>query len=131
MNQSYIDVHVPRKVTRGNLMEIYARFIDLQTNKLITIPNIYLQIISTDDHEYWKTSIIKQNESILHIAIGTLEMKDKKYVIKISDHKEMQSFGFNQVKVKNSSKIFTKKNQYLKVQFCTNNIRNRVGVEPK
>jgi len=98
MNQSYIDVHVPRKVTRGDLMEIYAKFIDLETKKLITIPNIYLQIISTDDHQYWPTSIIKQNTPILHIAIGTLEMKDKKYIIKVSDHKEMFSFGFNLVK---------------------------------
>jgi len=99
-------------------MEIYARFIDVETKKLITIPNIYLQIISTDDHEYWKTSIIKQNESILHIAIGTLEMKDEKYVVKVSDHKEMQSFGFNQVKVKNYMKLFSKKKQPVKIQFC-------------
>ena len=114
----YIDVHIPNKVTRGDLMEIYAKFIDLETKKLITIPNIYLQILSTDDHEYWPTSIIKQNTSVLRIAIGTLEMKDEKYIIKVSDHKEMQSFGFNQVKVKNPWKIFTKKKQPVKVQFC-------------
>ncbi len=118
MSQPYIDVHVPKIVTRGDLMEIYAKFIDLETKKLITISNIYLQIISTDDHEYWPTSIIKQNTSILHIAIGTLEMKDKKYVIKVSDHKEMYSFGFNQVKVNNHCKIFAKKKQPVKVQFC-------------
>ena len=70
MNQSYIDVHVPSKVTRGDLMEIYAKFIDMKTLKLMKIPNIYLQIISTDDHEYWPTGVIRQNESTLHIAIG-------------------------------------------------------------
>lgn len=112
MNQPYIDVHVPRKVLRGDLMEIYAKFIDLETRKLITIPNIYLQIISTDDHEYWPTSIIKQNTSELRIAIGTLEMKDKKYVIKVSDHKEMLSFGFNKVKV-GKKWFFEDKNQHL------------------
>jgi len=114
----YIDVHVPRTVVHGDLMEIYARFIDLETEKSIIISNIYLQITSTNDHEYWPTSIIKQNTSTLHIAIGTLEMKDEKYVIKVSDHKEMQSFGFNQVKVKNHMKIFSKKKQPVKVQFC-------------
>ena len=118
MQNIYIDVHVPRTVTHGDLMEIYARFIDAETKKPIIIPNIYLQIISTDDHEYWVTSIIKQNTSVLRIAVSTLEMKDKKYVIKVSDHKEMYSFGFNQVKVNNPSNIFTKKNQPVKVQFC-------------
>ena len=108
----YIDVHVPNKVSRGNLMEIHARFIDLKTQKLIKIPNIYLQIISTDDHEYWPTSIIKKNMSALHIAIGTLEMKDEKYIIKVSDHKEMMSFGFNRVKVRKKW-FFESKNQHL------------------
>jgi len=117
MNKPYIDVCIPKIVTRGDLMEIYAKFMDLETRKLITIPNIYLQIISTDDHEYWQTSIIKQNESTLRIAIGTLEMKDKKYVIKVSDHKEMQSFGFNQVIVKSPLRSYAKK-QSIKVQFC-------------
>lgn len=112
MSQPYIDVHVPEKVTRGNLMEIYAKFIDLETKKLMTIPNIYLQIISTDYHEYWPSSIIKKNISTLHIAIGTLEMKDEQYIVKVSDHKETLSFGFNKVKVR-KKRFFESKKQHL------------------
>ncbi len=108
----YIDVHAPKKVTHGDLMEIYARFIDAETKKPITIPNIYLQIISTDDHEYWVTSIIKQNTSVLRIAVSTLEMKDKKYIVKVSDHKEMLSFGFNKVKIR-KKRFFESKKQHL------------------
>lgn len=93
-------------------MEIHAKFIDQQTQKLMEIPNIYLQIIYTNDHEYWPTSIIKQNTSTLRIAIGTLEMKDEKYVIKVSDHKEMLSFGFNRVKVRKKW-FFESKKQHL------------------
>ncbi|MCH7649127.1 MAG: hypothetical protein IIA83_11045 [Thaumarchaeota archaeon] len=115
---SYIDVHVPKKVTRGDLMVIYARFIDEKTRKLIKIPNVYLQIISTDDHEYWPTSLIKQNISVLHIAIGTLEMKDQKYIIKVSDHKEMMSFGFNRVKLRKPWGVFKNKKHPVKIQLC-------------
>ena len=114
----YIDVHVPKKVTRGDLMVIYARFIDEKTRKLIKIPNVYLQIISTDDHEYWPTSLIKQNISVLHIAIGTLEMKDQKYIIKVSDHKEMLSFGFNRVKLRKPWGVFKNKKHPVKIQLC-------------
>ena len=89
-------------------MVIYARFIDEDTLKPKKVSNVYLQIISTDDHEYWSTSLIKQNISVLHIAIGTLEMKDEKYIIKVSDHKEMMEFGFHKVKIKNPRKIFKK-----------------------
>ncbi len=99
-------------------MEIHAKFINMETQQAQKISNIYLQIISTDGHEYWPSSIIKQNTSLLHIAIGTLEMYDEKYTIKVSDHKEMISFGFNQVKVKHSKNIFKKKNHTVKVEFC-------------
>lgn len=96
-------------------MEIYARFIDKTTQKLVKISKIYLQIISTHDHEYWPVSIIRENDSILHIAIGTAEMKDTDYIIKISDHKEMMSFGFNKVHVKSPKRFFRNKNS-VKIQ---------------
>ena len=96
-------------------MEIYARFIDKTTQKLVEISKIYLQIISTHDHEYWPVSIIRENDSILHIAISTAEMKDIDYIIKISDHKEMMSFGFNKVHVTSTKRFFRNKNR-VKIQ---------------
>ncbi len=114
----YIDVHVPNKVIRGDLMVIYARFIDLDTLQLVKVPTVYLQIISTDDHEYWQTSLIKQNISVLHIAIGTLEMKDDNYVVKVSDHKEMMEFGFNRVKLRKPWGVFKNKKRPVKIQLC-------------
>ena len=95
-------------------MVIYAQFLDLNALKMMKVPEVYLQIISTSDHEYWKTTLMKQNMSTLHIAVGTLEMKDNEYVVKISDHKEMISFGFAKVKVKNSNK-FLKNKIYVQV----------------
>lgn len=99
-------------------MVIYARFIDLDTLQLVKVPTVYLQIISTDDHEYWPTSLIKQNISVLYIAIGTLEMKDQKYIIKVSDHKEMMSFGFNRVKLRKPWVVFKNKKRPVKIQLC-------------
>ncbi len=99
-------------------MVIYARFIDEDTLKPKKVSNVYLQIISTDDHECWPTSLIKQNISVLHIAIGTLEMKDQKYIIKVSDHKEMISFGFNRVKMRKPWGIFKNKKHPVKIQLC-------------
>ena len=96
----YIDVRVPNNVTHGDMMEIYAKFIDTDTLKSVLVPKVYLQIISVNDHEYWKTALMKQNVSVLHIAISTLEMRYDQYIIKISDHKEMTSFGFNKVNVR-------------------------------
>ena len=111
----YIDVHIPKKVTRGDLMVIYARFLDNDTLKPKKVSNVYMQIISTNDHEYWSTSLMNQNSSTLHIAIGTAEMKDDNYVVKIADHKEMMEFGFNKVKVKNPRKILQNKKQRVKI----------------
>jgi len=111
----YIDVHIPKKVTRGDLMEIYARFLDKDTLTPVRTSNIYLQIISTNDHEYWSTRLMNQNSSTLHIAVGTAEMKDDNYVVKIADHKEMMEFGFNKLQVKNPRKIFQNKKQRVKI----------------
>jgi len=111
----YIDVRVPNKVNHGDLMAIFARFIDTDTLKLVQIPEVYLQIISTNDHEYWKSSLIRQNISKLQIAVSTLEMKDADYIIKVSDHKEMMSFGFNKVHVKYPKRVFRNKNR-VKIQ---------------
>jgi len=99
-------------------MVIRARFIDEETLKPKKVSNVYMQIISTDDHEYWPTSLIKQNISVLHIAIGTLEMKDEKYIIKVSDHKEMMSFGFNRVKLRKPWGVFKNKKHPVKIQLC-------------
>ena len=107
----YVDVHVPRKVYRGNLMEIRARFLDMSTFEPIKVSKVYLQIVSSN-HEYWKTSLMKQNVSVLQIAVGTLEMKDGEYIVKVSDHKEMLSFGFNKVNVRKKW-FFESKKQHL------------------
>jgi len=93
-------------------MEIYARFLDMNSFESIKVSKVYLQIISTDDHEYWPSSIIKKNMATLHIAIGTLEMKDEQYIVKVSDHKEMISFGFNKVKIRKKW-FFESKKQHL------------------
>jgi len=95
-------------------MAIYARFIDTNTLKLVQIPEVYLQIISTNDHVYWKTSLMKQDVSTLQIAVGTLEMKDDQYIVKVSDHKEMLSFGFHKVRVRKKW-FFESKKQHLQV----------------
>ena len=111
----YIDVRVPHKVTHGDMIVIFARFINTDTLKLVQIPEVYLQIISTNDHEYWKSSLIRQNISKLQIVLSTLEMKDTDYIIKVSDHKEMLSFGFNKVHVKYPKWVFRNKNR-VKIQ---------------
>ena len=107
----YIDVSIPKTVHRGDLMAIFARFLDMNTFEPIKVSKIYLQIISTN-HEYWETSLMKQDVSTLHIAIGTSEMEDTEYVVKVSDHKEMISFGFNKVKVRKKW-FFESKKQHL------------------
>ena len=106
LRMPYIDVHIPKTVHRGDLMVICARFLDSNTLKPIKVSEVFLQIISTNDHEYWKTSLMKQDVYALHIAVSTLEMKDEDYVVKVSDHKEMLSFGFNRVRVKKSKRLF-------------------------
>ena len=111
----YIDVSTPKTVRRGNLMAIFARFLDMDTFEPIKVPKVYLQIISTDDHEYWKTSLMKQDVSKLQIAVPTLEMKDNQYIVKVSDHEEMLSFGFNKVCVKHTKRFFQSKKQNLQV----------------
>jgi len=93
-------------------MAIRARFLDMSTFEPIKVSEIYLQIVSTNDHEYWKTTLMKQDISVLQIAVGTLEMKDDQYIVKVSDHKEMLSFGFNKVKVRKKW-FFESKNQHL------------------
>ena len=93
-------------------MAIFARFLDMDTFEPIKVHNVYLQIISTNDHEYWKTTLMKQDVFVLHIAIGTLEMQDTEYVVKVSDHKEMLSFGFHKVKVRKKW-FFESKKQHL------------------
>ena len=95
-------------------MTIHARFLDMDTFEPIKVLKVYLQIISTNDHEYWPSSIIKKNMATLHIAIGTLEMKDEQYIVKVSDHKEMLSFGFNKVNVRKKW-FFESKKQHLQV----------------
>ena len=95
-------------------MAIFARFLDMDTFDPVKVHNVYLQIISTNDHEYWKTTLMKQNVSTLQIAVGTLEMKDKKYVVKVSDREEMLSFGFHIVKVRKKW-FFQSKQQNLQV----------------
>lgn len=111
----YIDVSTPKTVHRGNLMTIYARFLDMDTFELIKVPKVYLQIISTNDHVYWETSLMKQNVSKLQIAVATLEMEDDQYIVKVSDHQEMLSFGFNKVHVKYPKWVFRNKNR-VKIQ---------------
>jgi len=111
----YIDVRVPSKVAHGDMMAIFARFLNPDTLKPVQIPKVYLQIISTNDHEYWKSSLIRQNISKLQIAVSTLEMKDTDYIVKVSDHKEMLSFGFNKVHVKYPKRVFRNKNK-VKIQ---------------
>ena len=108
----YIDVHTPKTVHRGNLMAIYARFLDMDNLEPIKVSKIYLQIISTNDHEYWKTTLMKQDVSKLQIAVPTLEMEDDQYIVKVSDHKEMMSFGFDKVKVRKKW-FFESKKQHL------------------
>ena len=93
-------------------MAIRARFLDLNTFEPIKVSEVYLQIISNNDHEYWRTTLMKQDISVLQIAVGTLEMKDDQYIVKISDHKEMLSFGFNKVKVRKKW-FFESKKQHL------------------
>ena len=112
---SYIDVSIPKTVHRGDLMAIFARFLDMNTFEPVKVPKVYLQIISTNDHVYWKTSLMKQNVSVLQIAIGTLEMKDENYIVKVSDHEEMLSFGFHKVHVKYPKRVFRNKNR-VKIQ---------------
>lgn len=94
------------------MMAIYARFIDTNALKLVQIPEVYLQIISTNDHEYWKTTLMKQNVSTLQIAVGTSEMEHNQYIVKVSDHEEMLCFGFNKVKVRKKW-FFQNKKQHL------------------
>jgi len=94
-------------------MAIYAKFLDMNTFEPIKVSKVYLQIIS-NNHEYWKTTLIKQNVSVLQIAVGTLEMRSEQYVVKVSDHQEMLSFGFNKVKVRKKW-FFHSKKQNLQV----------------
>ncbi len=108
----YIDVYTPKTVHRGDLMAIRARFLDMSTFEPTKVSKVYLQIISTNDHEYWKTTLMKQDISVLQIAVGTLEMKDEQYIVKVSDHKEMLSFGFNRVNVRKKW-FFESKKQHL------------------
>ena len=110
----YINVSTPKTVRRGNLMAIFARFLDMDTFEPIQVPTVYLQIISTNDHEYWKTSLMKQNVSKLQIAVPTLEMEHNQYIVKVSDHEEMLSFGFRKVKVRKKW-FFQNKKQDLQV----------------
>ena len=110
----YVYVRTPKTVHRGNLMTIYARFLDMDNLEPITVSKVYLQIVSTNDHEYWKNTLMKQDVSTLQIAVGTLEMEDTEYIVKVSDHKEMLSFGFNRVKVRKKW-FFESKKQHLQV----------------
>ena len=96
-------------------MAIRARFLDMNTFEPVKVHNVYLQIISTNDNEYWKTSLMRQNIYKLQIAVSTLEMIDADYIVKVSDHKEMMSFGFNKVHVKYPKWIFRNKNR-VKIQ---------------
>ncbi|MCH7648413.1 MAG: hypothetical protein IIA83_07395 [Thaumarchaeota archaeon] len=95
-------------------MTIFARFLDMDTFEPVKVHNVYLQIISTNDHVYWKTTLMKQNVSTLQIAVPTLEMEDNQYIVKVSDHKEMLSFGFHKVKVR-KKRFFQSKKQHLQV----------------
>ena len=95
-------------------MAIFARFLDMNTFEPVKVHNVYLQIISTNDHEYWKTSLMRQNIYKLQIAVPTSEMKDDQYIVKVSDHQEMLSFGFNKVKVRKKW-FFQSKQQNLQV----------------
>jgi len=107
----YVYVHTPKIIQRGNLMAIYARFLDMDNLEPIKVSKVYLQIVS-NNHEYWKSTLMKQDVSVLQIAVGTLEMEDEQYVVKVSDHKEMLSFGFNKVKVRKKW-FFESKKQHL------------------
>ena len=107
----YVYVCTPKTVNRGNLMAIYARFLDMNTFEPIKVSKVYLQIVS-NNHEYWKSSLMKQDVSVLQIAVATLEMKDEQYIVKVSDHKEMLSFGFHKVKVRKKW-FFESKKQHL------------------
>jgi len=107
----YVYVCTPKTVNRGNLMAIYARFLDIDTLEPIKVSKVYLQIVS-NYHEYWKSSLMKQDVSTLQIAVGTSEMEDDQYIVKVSDHKEMLSFGFHKVKVRKKC-FFQSKKQHL------------------
>ena len=95
-------------------MAIFAKFLDVDTFEPVKVSKIYLQIISTNDHLYWKTTLMKQDVSTLQIAVATLEMEDEQYIVKVSDHKEMLSFGFHKVKVR-KKRFFQSKKQHLQV----------------
>jgi len=110
----YIDVATPTTVQRGNLMAIFARFLDMNTFEPIKVSEIYLQIVS-NYHEYWRSSLMRENVSVLQIAVPTIEMHDDDYVVKVSDHKEMLTFGFNRVHVKCPGLTFRNKNK-VKIQ---------------
>ena len=55
---------------------------------------------------------MKQDVSVLQISVATLEMEDEQYIVKVSDHEEMLSFGFNKVKVRKKW-FFESKKQHL------------------
>ena len=61
---------------------------------------------------------MKQNVSKLQIVISTLEMKYDEYIVKVSDHKEMTSFGFNKVKIKKPSRLYKNKKPNIAVPKC-------------
>lgn len=95
-------------------MAIYARFLDMKSFQPVRVSKVYLQIVSNDD-EYWKSSLMKQDVYTLQIAIPTLEMEADEYVVKVADHEEMMTFGFNNVRVKCPRRSFRNKNR-VKVQ---------------
>ena len=45
-------------------MAIRARFLDMSTFEPIKVSKVYLQIVS-NNHEYWKSTLMKQDVSIL------------------------------------------------------------------
>jgi len=106
----YIDVSTPKTVHRGDLIAIFARFLDMKTFEPIRVPTVYLQIVS-NYHEYWKSTLMKQDVSVLQIAVPTLEMKDDEYIVKVSDHQEMLSFSFHKVRVKYPKWVFRNNNR--------------------
>lgn len=80
---------LPYKVTRGNLLQIQAIFLDRLTGDPIRVNEIFLQIRDQAGVVVYPTSVVARHQSGMVIDIGTLEFPPGPYNIMVSNRQSL------------------------------------------
>jgi hypothetical protein len=96
-----VDVVItPRQVQRGQMISVQAQIYDRHTGMIMPFDKIYMQIIDSKGVEIWPVSTVAEGVAVINKLISTSQMKNGKYLIRVSPSKKLTPMGAAEFQIK-------------------------------